>query len=230
MKILIISDVHSNWPALKAMEQNASYADFVIHAGDSIGYYPFPNECVNWLKEHADVNVMGNHDNALVNMDFKGFSEASQIMLNWTDQNINATNLKYLSNLKDTWTGEIEGIKIGVVHGGLTDHYNEFLHANSDEKIINNYLTQLNADILITGHVHQMFVRQLNNKLHINPGSIGQPRDYNPNPSYITLEVNNGKIESIKPTRFKYDYKPIEDKMKKEMLPLNFIEKLKNGY
>ncbi len=225
-----MSDVHANWPALQALEKDAGYADFVIHAGDSVGYYPFPNECVSWLREHADVNVMGNHDYAVVNNDLRGFSRESQLVLSWTNEHLSALNLKYLSELPDVWTGSVGGLKIGVVHGGLGNHHNEFLHANADESVLNSYLHKLKVDLLVTGHVHQLFVRQLSSGLHINPGSVGQPRDYNPNPSYVILEVKGGRVETVIPRRFGYDASPVEEKMKSEMLPLTFVERLKKGY
>lgn len=224
-----MADVHSNFPSLKALESDAGFADFVIHAGDSIGYFPFPDECVSWLREHADVNVMGNHDYALVSGDFKGFSPESYRVLAWTDQALSAVNLRYLSNLKDSWVGEVGGVKIGVVHGGLSNPLNEFIHAYSDEGLINGYMQKMGVKVLVTGHVHQMFVRQVKEGLLINPGSVGQPRDGNPNPSYVLLDINNGKVETIMPKRFRYDISLVESKMSNEMLPRVFTERLKRA-
>ncbi|MBD3312114.1 YfcE family phosphodiesterase, partial [archaeon] len=219
MMVLLIADVHANYPALQAMAADAGPVDFTIHAGDSIGYYPFPDECISWLRNNTDVNVMGNHDYALVSGDYKGFSNEAYSVLSWTDQNISASNLRYLSNLKDTWTGDVGGVKFGVVHGGLSDPYNEFIHPASDESLVNGYFEKLGVSVLVTGHVHQMFVRQFKKGLLINPGSIGQPRDQNPNPSYVLLEVNNGRVETVMPKRFSYDISQVEAKMKAEMLP-----------
>ncbi|HLE06067.1 MAG TPA: metallophosphoesterase family protein, partial [Candidatus Nanoarchaeia archaeon] len=229
MRVLLMSDVHANWPALQALEADAGYADVVIHAGDSVGYYPFPNECVSWLKEHADVNVMGNHDFALVNQSFRGFSREALQVFSWTDQNITALNMRYLSNLPDTFVGEFGGVKFGVVHGGLSDPRNEFIHPYTDESLISGYLSKLGVKVLVTGHVHQMFVRQLKDGLLINPGSVGQPRDNNPSPSYVLLDVNNGKVETIMPKRFRYDPSQVEAKTISEMLPRNFLDILKRG-
>jgi len=230
VRVLICADVHANLPALKAMEADAGYADFVIHAGDSIGYYPFPDECVTWLREHADVNVMGNHDYALVSNELRGFSRESQATLSWTDQHLSALNLRYLSNLKDNWVGDVGGAKFGVIHGGVSDPHNEFIQPHSDETLINSYFKKLGVKVLVTGHVHQLFVRQLKDGLLINPGSVGQPRDRNPNPSYVLLDVNNGSVETIMPKRFKYDIAQVENKMTAEMLPKMFTETLKRGY
>ena len=225
-----MADVHGNWPALQALEQDAGHADFVIHAGDSVGYNPFAEECVNWLKAHADVNVMGDHDYALVNTDYKGFSREAVNVLSWTDQHISAINLRYLSNLQDTWVGEVGGVKFGVVHGGLTNPLREAVHAGSAEGLLDGYLKKLGVKVLVVGHLHQLFVRQLKDGLVINPGSVGQPRDQNPNPSYVILEVDKGNVLSINPRRFKYDLSKVETKINAEMLPKVLIERLKRGY
>ena len=223
MRVLLISDVHANWPALKKVVEEVEYSDFVIHAGDSVGYFPFPNECVSWLKDHADVNVMGNHDYGLVNKDFTGFSTDAIKVLSWTDEHISIDNLKYLSNLKDVWTGNVGGVKIGVVHGGLTDHYNEFISPYADESLMNDYLKRLGVQALITGHTHQMFVREVKEGLIINPGSVSLPRDGDPRPSYIIMEISSGRIIKIVPKRFEYDKTSLKEKIRKEFLP-SFIE------
>ncbi len=218
MKILLISDVHANWPALKKVVDEVEYADFVIHAGDSVGYFPFPNECVSWLKEHADVNVMGNHDYALVNTNYYGFSEDAIKVLAWTDSHLSVEYLKYLSNLPDIWVGNVDGVKFGVVHAGLTNHYTEYISPYADENLLNSYLTKLNVSVLVLGHIHQMYVREVKQGLVINPGSVGIPKDGFP--SYIILETKNGRISKIIPKRFSYDKTKVIQKAKSEFLPV----------
>lgn len=230
MQVLIISDVHANWPSLRALEKDVGQADFIIHAGDSVGYYPFPNECVNWLKEHADVNVMGNHDKALVDNDYSGFSRESRQVLAWTEQHISAINLRYLSNLKNQWVGDVGGVKVGAVHGGLTDPYNEFISPSTSESLLNSYLTKLGVKLLVTGHTHQLLIRKLSKGILVNPGSVGQPRDQEPNPSYVLMNVEQGRIKTIMPKRFSYSVEEVEAKNKKELLPSGFIEILRKGY
>jgi putative phosphoesterase len=229
VRVLLIADVHSNWPALKAMQEDVVTADFIIHAGDTIGYGPYPNEVINWLRDHADVNVMGNHDYSVVSSNYSGFGNNSQIVLKWTDDMITAKNLKYLSNLKDTWTGDVFGIKFGVVHGGLSDPYNEFIHPYTEESIVKSYFQKLGVKVLVTGHVHQLFVRQLNSNYHINPGAIGQPRDNTPQPSYVLLTIENNEIKKIEPRRFNYNIDEYRDKVLAEKLPRIFADRLYEG-
>ena len=132
--------------------------------------------------------------------------------------------------MQDTWTGVVGKVKIGVVHGGLTDPHNEFIHAYTDDVLVGSYFKKLGVKVLVVGHSHQMFVKQLKEGLLINPGSIGQPLDNDPNPSYVIIEVKDGSVETIIPKRFKYDFSLVEEKMNAEMLPKSFTERLRRGY
>lgn len=65
MKMLILSDIHANWPALEAVLAAEPDSDKVVFCGDVVDYGPFPVECLRWIEHHADHYVRGNHDNAL---------------------------------------------------------------------------------------------------------------------------------------------------------------------
>ena len=64
IRILLISDIHGNYPALKAVDQQLTAAsfDYIINAGDSLVYAPFPNEILAWLAEHHAIPILGNTD------------------------------------------------------------------------------------------------------------------------------------------------------------------------
>jgi predicted phosphodiesterase len=62
VKLLVVSDIHANWPALHAIQEDA---DAVVCLGDIISYGPFPRECVAWVRERATHVIRGNHDTAL---------------------------------------------------------------------------------------------------------------------------------------------------------------------
>ena len=62
MKLLVVSDIHANWPALRAIQEPA---DAVVCLGDIVSYVPSPRECLAWVRERAAHVVRGNHDTAL---------------------------------------------------------------------------------------------------------------------------------------------------------------------
>ena len=65
MKLLILSDIHGNWPALEAVLRAEPGYDAIACCGDIVGYGPHPIKCLHWVTEHAHYRVRGNHDNAL---------------------------------------------------------------------------------------------------------------------------------------------------------------------
>jgi len=65
MRLLILSDIHGNWPALEAVLAAEPEHDVVAFCGDAVDYGPQPVECLRWLEDNADHIVRGNHDNAL---------------------------------------------------------------------------------------------------------------------------------------------------------------------
>src|SRR3989441_11588859 len=64
MKILIVSDIHANWPALSAVVTAEPY-ERLICLGDVVDYGPHPRPCLDYIRQHAAWVVRGNHDNAL---------------------------------------------------------------------------------------------------------------------------------------------------------------------
>lgn len=56
MTLLVVSDIHANWPALQAIQEEA---DAVVCLGDIVSYGPFPRECVAWVRERAVRAVWG---------------------------------------------------------------------------------------------------------------------------------------------------------------------------
>ena len=59
MRILVVSDIHANWPALAAIDEPH---DFCVCLGDLVDYGPDPLACVRWAMEHARYAIRGNHD------------------------------------------------------------------------------------------------------------------------------------------------------------------------
>jgi len=66
MKLFIISDIHGNYDALKTAYENVNF-DKLIFLGDSVDYGPEPEKVIDFLRENSDINIMGNHDNAVIN-------------------------------------------------------------------------------------------------------------------------------------------------------------------
>ena len=100
MRYIIFSDLHSNLEALKQFEKEISSISFdrLVCLGDIVGYGADPNSCVDWVREHADIIIAGNHDFAVVEKtDVSYFNDHAIAACEWTQKKLtsNKTNLKY---------------------------------------------------------------------------------------------------------------------------------------
>lgn len=177
MKIAFISDIHANSLGLQIVLQQFQDADKIFCAGDITGYYPFPNETIALLKEHNITSVLGNHDKYLINGKAPEGANMQVIeSVEFTKNIISDGSLEFLKSLPEKLELAIDNKKIFMCHGSPWNYLEERIYPDysSFEKF-----DQLDSDIIVLGHTHYPFVRKVNNKTILNPGSCGQPRDYN---------------------------------------------------
>lgn len=211
MKILILSDIHGNYQALTSIKEEE--ADLVFCLGDIVNYGPNPEECLEWVKEHATSLVCGNHDNAVgrgvdcgCSLKYKELSDAGKA---FTVVALNSRDKKFLGSLPIVEHGNVFGVNFLLSHGSPSgDMYKYLSPETSDSEL----LSELNKgkkhvregyfspDFVFIGHTHLPMIRKLKGVTIVNPGSVGQPRDGIPLCSYAVW--NDGDIE-IK--RVEYD-------------------------
>jgi putative phosphoesterase len=177
MKIAIISDIHSNLDALTAVlkEIERIKVDEIYCLGDIVGYGPNPNECIDLVKSVTEKVVVGNHDSAVINQtDMMLFNSYARESTEWTRRMISDENYEYLLKLPL----KISEHDLLFVHSTplIPEDWNYILTQHSAEKHF-NYFTEQACFI---GHSHrpEMF-RSIDDRLIINVGSVGQPRDGN---------------------------------------------------
>jgi len=124
MRVGVISDIHSNLPALERVYKNLEgEVDEIYFLGDIVGYGPFPNECVDYLKKFS-FKVIGNHDAAVAGIrSYDDFNEYARFAIDWTKENISIENIEKLKNLPQK--KELEDLYL--VHGSLRDPLDEYL-------------------------------------------------------------------------------------------------------
>lgn len=187
-KIAFISDIHGNYPALKAVLQDIDSLnlDKIYCLGDLVGYYSQINEVINTIKSRRIECILGNHDYAMIHN--KGVIDRSKTCTNVLTQQlgyITSENLDFLRSLNISMTIQTGDYTIFAVHGGLNDYVDEYLPELSE-----SYFETLDKTIthVITGHNHLPKVERYGNILYANSGSVGQPRDYNPMAGYAIFE------------------------------------------
>ncbi|PIT88935.1 MAG: metallophosphoesterase [Candidatus Levybacteria bacterium CG10_big_fil_rev_8_21_14_0_10_36_7] len=177
MKIAFISDIHSNNLGLETVLSAMGTVDSIYCIGDITGYYPFPNEVIEEMKARNIISVMGNHDKYIL----QGFApeKANEQVLKsveFTKKIISEESLNYVKSLPEKIEATIDGKKVLICHGSPWDNLEERIYPNfpNFEKFEN-----IEQDIIVLGHTHYPMVVEIGGKIIVNPGSCGQPRDYN---------------------------------------------------
>lgn len=191
MKIAIISDIHGNLAAFRTVWKEVKNYPMILNAGDLTGYYLDINPIIDQVKSAKVKSVLGNHDRFLV-LGKLPENINPEIIKPFEDnlKNISVKNLAYLKSLKPSEIFEIDGLKIGLYHSSpfLLD---EYIYPDSSlERFI-----KLDFDVLILGHSHWPMVKKVGKMVIVNPGSVGQPRDYDNCASFAILDTKDKKIE-----------------------------------
>lgn len=192
MRLLIVSDIHANWPALAAIDEPY---DLCLCLGDLVDYGTDPAPCVDWVMNNAATTVRGNHDHAVAQRvqprPGRGFRELATLPrpLMWRD--LAPMQLKFLSRLPLTQTLLIDGKRLYLVHATPRDPLDEYITNGAEGW--RPAIADLDADIVLTGHTHVQSVVDVDGRCVLNPGSVGQPRDGDPRAAYAVID--GGRIE-----------------------------------
>lgn len=244
MRIAIISDIHANFPALEQTlksieEQNI---DAVYCLGDLVGYNLCPNAVINEIRKKHIPTLAGNHDVKAVEI----HNDGSNDIESYAYQIVGKEQIKYLSalpaHIKLEYQTVNKLIKILMVHGSPYSN-REYLLEDKNEKDFTDIFLDSNIDILICGHSHLPYHRILENPnkkgtyFHaINAGSVGKPKDRNPECCYavITIEKSsnlskkNGiKVEFV---RVPYDIEKTARAIEESPLPDIYAFMLRKAY
>jgi predicted phosphodiesterase len=243
MRVLIISDIHANLVAFETVLADAKGEwDYVWCLGDVVGYGPRPNECCDLLKTLPHLCLAGNHDwAALGRLDIRTFNADARRAVQWTQETLTEENLDYLRALPTTFVlGQYT-----LAHGSPREPVWEYI---LDPLIAALNFPQFATPICLVGHTHTPIIYQqvsengetaailpvyreakdLNSqRLIINPGSIGQPRDSNPDSAYAVLDVEEMVFEH---RRVEYDIAQTQQQMREVNMPERLITRLDHGW
>lgn len=227
VKIGLISDIHSNLTAFKAVLKDMPRVDQIICVGDLVGYAAEPNEVVNLVKSKRIKAVMGNHDYAAITRDVRGFNPIAAEAALWTAEKLSEENIKFLSDLPTELKINLKQ-KLYVVHGSPRDHLNEYVFPEYSNKELAKITENLDADVVILGHTHVPMHRMIMGKLIVNPGSVGQPRDRDWRASYAILSFDDEIKVTFK--RVEYDVEATSRAIKIAGLPEELAARLFFGW
>lgn len=194
MKIAIISDIHANYEYLKSVlkdifEQNINN---IYCLGDLVGYYNEPNLTIDLIRKNNIICIKGNHEKYLLGELPYTISKEDIYGIERQRNIISDINLKFLSSLKDEYVFEVNKKLIFMTHS----------HPSNCEKYVYDFkdfdFTALQQyDYCCFGHTHIPVIGYHNGMCFVNPGSVGQPRDYTGKSSYAIIDFDSNMV-SIK--------------------------------
>lgn len=237
MKIALFSDIHANLPAFDAFlkDLDSRKADAIYCLGDLIGYNVWPNEIINEIRKRGIATLAGNHD-----LKVKALPQITKDALTDTGKDyayhiIEPENRAYLlslpSHIKLEFKLNGKEFNILMVHGSPRSVV-EYVLENTDSAYVEELMNESGANILCVGHSHKPYHRIIDqDKQVINIGSVGKPKDGNPQGCYVMLTLNESAVDLIMVEFIRFDYdidkaaKGIED----SPLPDEFGERLREG-
>ncbi|MGR3809712.1 metallophosphoesterase family protein [Jiulongibacter sp. NS-SX5] len=203
--IVFFSDVHANLPALKAFfkEMDTLKPDAIYCLGDLVGYHVWPGEVVDEIRKRQIPTILGNHDEAQL----KYIDPTDQSNRGITSRLLSNDQKVYLSRLPRHIKLDFETFSMLLVHGSPRK-INEYLKEDHDSDDLKQLFQENDTDIIICGHTHLPYVRHLQtekgNKIIVNTGSVGRPKDGDYRGSYVVMDVIDGKPK-FEVKRFDYD-------------------------
>ena len=177
MKILIISDIHGNASALKAVLNAEQDADKIIFLGDALLSGPQANETMTLLDDLSiDIAIMGNHDEEVLDPTIYAKWPPEWVALNnWIVAQLDSGAEEKLKRFTRNGHYEIGGINLYLHHGELEKGEPAAL-PNAPDATFAKLDPGNETNLVLFGHTHVQFKREIGDRTYINPGSVGQPR------------------------------------------------------
>jgi diadenosine tetraphosphatase ApaH/serine/threonine PP2A family protein phosphatase len=240
VRYAIVSDVHANLESLQCVLNALSGEDALVSLGDVVGYGPNPNECVAALSARCRHAVLGNHDLAAVeNFGVENFNSAARTAIGWTQGVLDEPSRQWLNALPY----ELRLPEFLLVHGAPVNYFEYVL----DKSAAARAFDRTDARIVFVGHTHiaEYWVRDADGKIGhkhmqhggeltleddkryiIDVGSVGQPRDLNPEACYVRYDSDAKRVQWV---RYPYPIDEVAAKMRAAGLPTYLIERLSVG-
>jgi putative phosphoesterase len=224
-KILLLGDIHGNYPALKAIIRyiEPERFDWILNTGDFTVYSTFPNETIEWFRERKNaICICGNTDRKVLRI-LKGKKlkkpgkNEKRVMYFWTSENLHPENITYLRSLRKQTDIKVAGLRIGIFHGTLEDP-DEELFPTAPESRFQQLARDSVYQVQIMGHSHVPYYRIVDGVHFINPGSVGRPFDGDPRTSFAILKVDSGNL-SVEHFRIPYAVEEVVQSLKENNLP-----------
>lgn len=240
MRTAVLSDIHGNVEALEAVLADAGRVGFdrLYSLGDIVGYGPDPATCIEIVRRRASVSLAGNHDAAVAGVtSLDDFNEFARWAVEWTAARLDGGQLEYLGSLPYTYRAP----GLLCAHASPVEPWRwHYIHGLAD---LDDHFAAFTERLCFVGHSHRPGVyairpgggaarhgarEQLRPGLRylVNAGSVGQPRDRNPQASYVIYDEADERVEV---RRVPYPVAETQLKMRAAGMPAFLVDRLDAG-
>lgn len=244
MRVAILTDIHSNRPALEAVLAaiDGSGIEHRWCLGDVVGYGAQPDDCAKLVSEHCELCLVGNHDLAVTGeIDTDVFSASAAASVEWTRANADDSTLEYLRTLEPKDTQH----EVGLYHASPRDPVWEYVLAIDQAR---ECMEEQSARVSLIGHSHVALwfsdgngppggdgggqaedgreIDLSEGRWLLNPGSVGQPRDGDPRAAWLELDTEGWKATYHRTT---YDIDSAAEAIRDAGLPELLADRLYIG-
>ncbi|MEF8777769.1 MAG: metallophosphoesterase family protein [Natronomonas sp.] len=218
MLVGVISDIHANRIALRAVLEDMPPVDALVCAGDVVGYNPWPAACIDDLRERDVPTVMGNHDRAVATATGFGGNGMADAGARYANEVLDTERIEWLKNLPETRRC-LDG-QIRLVHGHPDDPNRYTYPSLFSPELLGS------ESVLVMGHTHVQAYEQYDDGIVLNPGSVGQPRDGDPRAAYALVDLEELTAEN---RRVEYDIERVVEAIEAAGLPKGTGTRLRKG-
>lgn len=246
MRYALISDIHANLPALEAVLDHITATpgiDATYHLGDLVGYAPWPDKTVAFLRDRGIDGISGNYDSTVAtNYKHCGCKyedplqeKLSHVSFAWTKEHTsNATKqilgaLPFRLDVKPNG-GHAPGPTLILVHGTPTLNTMYWTEDRPD-----SFCSQMasiagakQGDVIAFGHTHLPWHRTVDGIHFVNTGTVGRPKDGDPRAGYVILDLGTNSFDAAF-IRIVYDVERAVRGIEESELPNEFAEFLRTG-
>ena len=236
MRIAIFSDIHGNIHALEPTlaDLKAQQPEQTYCLGDLVGYAAFPNEVTDRIRREGFPTIMGNYDDGVgFDRDECGCAykepvdrDLGQQSLEWTKAHTTDENKAFLRALVPQIRFDADGKRVLLVHGSPRK-MNEYLFEDRALSSFERLAQTSEADVIVFGHTHVPYTKDVGGVLFVNVGSVGKPKDGDPRACYAILDLSSGQPVTFR--RVEYDIRAAAEAVRQSDLPDKFARDLELG-
>ena len=199
MRIAVLADIHSNLPALEAVQADLHLAapDMVLVGGDQVNRCPWPNEVLDLIEVEGWPMIAGNHELMVASLDTPDqppvFNQRQRFAdLWWTRDQLRPEHLASFQELPLERRIEVAGSPTILLLHGLKNNPFEGIVPEMDDAQILAKLEGIEEPVVVTAHTHYPLARAVDGKQVFNPGSVGMPYNGDPRAQYLLLDSDGG--------------------------------------